>query len=44
MRAIAINDARQVIAIAAVVPEPETYALLPDGLGLVAFMARRKIA
>jgi probable HAF family extracellular repeat protein len=42
-----INNSGQVIAIAATtiaatIPEPEAYALLLAGLGLVGFMARRK--
>ena len=37
-----INNNGQVIAIG--VPEPETYALLLAGLGLVGFMGRRKKA
>ena len=37
-----INDNGQVIAIG--VPEPETYALMLAGLGLIGFMARRKKA
>jgi hypothetical protein len=36
-----INNNGQVIAMG-VIPEPETYALLLAGLGLVGFMARRK--
>ena len=46
--AVAINNMGQVIAVATgtpVIPEPETYALLLAGLGLVGFMARwRKVA
>jgi len=39
--AIDINNNGQVIA-AGIVPEPETYALMLAGLGLVGFIARRK--
>lgn len=38
-----INNNGQVIAVG-VVPEPETYALMLAGLGLIGFMARRKKA
>jgi probable HAF family extracellular repeat protein len=38
--AMGINNNRQVIVMG--VPEPETYALMLVGLGLVGFMARRK--
>jgi probable HAF family extracellular repeat protein len=37
-----INNAGQVIAIAQLIPEPETYAMLLAGLCLIGFMARRK--
>ena len=37
-----INNAGQVIAMG--IPEPETYALMLAGLGLIGFMARRKAA
>ena len=37
-----INNSGQVIAIATTIPEPEAYALLLAGLGLVGFIARRK--
>jgi probable HAF family extracellular repeat protein len=40
-RATGINNNGQVIAVG-VIPEPETYALLLAGLGLVGFMAKRK--
>ena len=40
---IAINNAGQVIAVA-IIPEPETYALMLAGLLLVKFMVRRKEA
>jgi probable HAF family extracellular repeat protein len=41
-----INNHGQVVALdsASVVPEPQTYALVLAGLGLVSFMARRKTA
>ena len=42
VQATDINDASQVLAIA--IPEPETYALMLVGLGLVGFMAWRKKA
>ena len=41
--AIGINNNGQVIA-AGIVPEPEAYALMLAGLGLLAFMVRRKMA
>jgi hypothetical protein len=39
-----INNRGQVIAIAipTTIPEPESYALMLAGLGLIGFMARRK--
>jgi probable HAF family extracellular repeat protein len=38
-----INDRGQVLASATLpIPEPETYALMLVGLGLVGFMARRR--
>ena len=37
-----INNSGQVIATAITIPEPEAYALMLTGLGLVGFMARRK--
>jgi probable HAF family extracellular repeat protein len=40
-QAAGINNNGQVIAMG-VIPEPETYALMLAGLGLVGFMARRK--
>ncbi|SFH44412.1 PEP-CTERM protein-sorting domain-containing protein [Nitrosospira sp. Nsp14] len=40
--ASAINNAGQVIAIGAIIPEPEIYALFLAGLGLVGFIAGRK--
>ncbi|WP_091138727.1 PEP-CTERM sorting domain-containing protein [Nitrosospira sp. Nsp14] len=36
-----INDAGQVPVIAQVIPEPEAYAMLLAGLGLIGFMVRR---
>ncbi|SEO41594.1 PEP-CTERM protein-sorting domain-containing protein [Nitrosospira multiformis] len=42
VRGIDINNSGQVIANATIIPEPEAYALLLAGLGLVGFMARRK--
>jgi probable HAF family extracellular repeat protein len=42
--AFGINDTGQIVVIASAVPEPEAYALLLAGLGLVGFMARRKAA
>ena len=41
--AAGINNEGQVIA-AGVIPEPETYALMLAGLGLIGFMGRRKKA
>ena len=41
--AIGINNNGQVIA-AGIVPEPEAYALMLAGLGLLGFMVRRKMA
>ena len=43
-QAIDINNRGQVIAnaIATTIPEPESYALMLAGLGLVGFIARRK--
>ncbi len=38
--ATAINNHGQLAAVAAVVPEPETYAMLLLGLGLIGFLAR----
>jgi hypothetical protein len=38
--AIDINNAGQVIALG--IPEPESYAMLLAGLGLIGFIARRK--
>ena len=38
--AYAINNHGQLVAVAAVVPEPETYAMLLLGLGLIGFLAR----
>jgi PEP-CTERM putative exosortase interaction domain/probable extracellular repeat, HAF family len=40
--AMGINNAGQVIALASVIPEPEIYAMLLAGLGLVGFMLRRR--
>jgi probable HAF family extracellular repeat protein len=42
--AVDINNAGQVVAVAQVIPEPETYAMLLAGLGVIGFMARRKKA
>jgi probable HAF family extracellular repeat protein len=42
--AIDINNNGQVIARASIVPEPETYALMLAGLGLIGLMVRRKKA
>jgi probable HAF family extracellular repeat protein len=44
VQAMDINNRGQVIAIAipTTIPEPEAYALMLAGLGLVGFMARRK--
>ena len=39
--AIGINNAGQVL-IVATIPEPETYALMLAGLGLMGFVARRQ--
>jgi probable HAF family extracellular repeat protein len=39
--AVAINNNGQVIAMG-IIPEPETYALMLAGLGLLGFMVRRK--
>jgi probable HAF family extracellular repeat protein len=39
-----INNAGQVVAVAQVIPEPETYAMLLAGLGVIGFMVRRKKA
>ena len=39
-----INNAGQVVAVAQVISEPETYAMLLAGLGVIGFMARRKKA
>ena len=41
-QATGINNAGQVIAFGAIIPEPEIYALLLSGLALVGFIARRK--
>ena len=38
--AVAINNHGQLVAVGAVVPEPETYAMLLLGLGLIGFLAR----
>jgi probable HAF family extracellular repeat protein len=40
--ATAINNHGQLAVSAAVVPEPETYAMLLSGLGLIGFLARRR--
>jgi probable HAF family extracellular repeat protein len=42
-RAIAINNHGQLVAVAAVVPEPEIYAMLLLGLGLIGFLARGRV-
>ncbi len=41
--AMGINNNGQMIAIG-LIPEPETFALMLAGLGLIGFMARRKKA
>ena len=41
-QATGINNAGQVIAFAAIIPEPEIYALLLSGLALIGFIAGRK--
>lgn len=41
-RAFPLDALGQVIGVAAAVPEPETYAILLAGLGIVGFMARRR--
>ena len=40
--ATGINNHGQVAAIGATIPEPETYAMLLAGLGLLGFIARRR--
>ena len=40
--ASAINNHGQLGAAAAVIPEPEMYAMLLTGLGLISFLARRR--
>jgi hypothetical protein len=42
IRAVDINNAGQVLAIAQVIPEPEAYAMLLAGLGLIGFMVWRE--
>ncbi|PTR13654.1 MULTISPECIES: PEP-CTERM sorting domain-containing protein [unclassified Nitrosospira] len=42
--ATAINNHGQVVVNASIVPEPETYALMLAGLGLIGFLTRRKNA
>jgi len=37
-----VSNTTTVYQLTAAVPEPETYAMLLAGLGLVGFMARRK--
>jgi hypothetical protein len=37
------NPKSQLIVLAAPVPEPETYAMMLAGMGLLAFAARRRI-
>jgi probable HAF family extracellular repeat protein len=39
-----INNHGQVAAVGALIPEPETYAMLLAGLGLLGFIARRRKA
>lgn len=39
-----INNSGQLIAVGSVIPEPQTYALMIFGLGLVGFMGQRKKA
>ncbi len=41
-RALAINNMGQVVALASIVPEPESYALMLAGLALIGVMVRRK--
>jgi probable HAF family extracellular repeat protein len=40
--AMGINNLGQVAAIGSLIPEPETYAMLLAGLGLLGFIARRR--
>ena len=40
--ATGINNVGQIIAVTTPVPEPETYALLLTGLGLIGVMAHRR--
>ena len=40
--ATGINNHGQVAAIGSLIPEPETYAMLLAGLGLLGFIARRR--
>jgi hypothetical protein len=40
--AAAINNHGQLVGVGTVVPEPETYAMLLAGLGLLGFIARRR--
>jgi hypothetical protein len=40
--ATGINNHGQVAVISALIPEPETYAMLLAGLGLLGFIARRR--
>jgi probable HAF family extracellular repeat protein len=40
--AVGINNMGQVVAVAQVIPEPESYVMLIVGLGLIGVMARRK--
>lgn len=42
MDAVGINNMGQVIATAAIVPEPKLYALMLAGLALMSVMVRRK--
>ena len=42
--ATAINNHGQIAAIGSIIPEPETYAMLLAGLGLIGVMARRRKA
>ena len=41
MHAVGINNAGQVIAIGTI-PEPNSYAMLVAGVGLIGLMVRRK--
>ena len=41
-RAVGINNNGQIIALATTIPEPETYALMLAGLGLIGFVGWRQ--